>query len=113
MESAVLRHHREQDQHIEKERRLELIVVGVADLESRAAASSARGARSSEREPGPRLIARKRKNCIQNSSTKVSATCANTGISMACIDIEASHCPLTAGQPGGLQRSYTLDFRQE
>jgi hypothetical protein len=58
-------------------------------------------------------MARIRENCIQNSSTKVSATCANTGISMACSDIEASHCPLTVGQRGGLWRCYTLDFRQE
>jgi hypothetical protein len=39
----------------------------------------------------------------------VSATCANTGISMACIDIEISPSPLD-GQRDGLLRPYTVDL---
>ena len=60
----------------------------------------------------PRLTARKRRNCIQNRSTKVSATCANTGISMACIDIGKSPLVPRDCQRDGLRHPYTLDFRQ-
>ena len=90
------RHERKQDQHIKEERRLKLIMIGVADLGN--ARRSVRLFKHDRMGVGtwPRRIARIRRNCIQNNNTKVSATCANTGISMACIDMTA--LPL---RPGG------------
>jgi hypothetical protein len=47
---------------------------------------------------------------IQNNSPKVSATCANTGISMACIDMSALPLAPVQGPAsfGGHDRPYSL-----